>query len=106
MGCRLSVYGLGVVFQRARTPRIEFASAVSRESSGALRAGFRVQGSEFRVQGSGFRVCRLGDQRTHASSFDSDSSSLLLSSLELSDTQVYEHQIRALLGTADPRLQL
>ena len=32
--------------------------------------------------------------------FHSSSSSLLLSSLELSDTKVYEHQIRALLGTA------
>ena len=30
----------------------------------------------------------------------SSSSSLLISSLELSDTKVYEHQIRALLGTA------
>ena len=30
----------------------------------------------------------------------SSSSSLLLSSLELSDTQVYEPQLRALLGTA------
>jgi len=31
---------------------------------------------------------------------DASSSSLLLSSLELSDTQVYEPYIRALLGTA------
>ena len=31
---------------------------------------------------------------------DVSSSSLLLSSLELSDTQVYEPQIRALLGTS------
>ena len=60
-------------------------------------SGFRVQGSGFRVQGSGFRVsvCRVkgggkADLR-HARSLVTSSSYVLLASLELSDTQVYEH---------------
>ena len=40
---------------------------------------------------------QISDMRFRGSS---SSSSLLLSSLELSDTQVYEPSIRALLGTA------
>ena len=101
--------------------------ALPRHSAGS---GIRIQGSGFRVQGPGFRVQGTGlgaqvldfrrmphpDTRscsllimllprhsatpeTHVQE-NSFSSSLFLSSLELSDTQDYEPYIRALLGTA------
>jgi len=65
---------------------------------------FRVEGLVFRVLGSWFQ----GGARQRLPLVlerdclerNSSSSSLLLSSLELSDTKVYEPYIRALLGTA------
>jgi len=55
-----------------------------------LGLGLRGKDVGFRVQGKPF----------HAEWAMASSSSVLLSSLELSDTQVYEPEIRALLGTA------
>ena len=75
--------------------------------------GIRVSGFGLRVQGLGLRssgldvvfrksFCALADVPALGITgcVESFSSSLLLSSLELSDTQVYPTQIRALLGTA------
>jgi len=49
-----------------------------------------------------FRQCEADETLVHRPS----SSSLLLSSLELRDTTIYEPQIRALLGTASHELML
>ena len=46
---------------------------------------------------------RTGQRRSHVLPEHGLSSSLLLSRLELSDTNVYEPQIRALLGTGQRR---
>jgi len=55
--------------------------------------------------GGATRCAESGEKIPSSSSSSSSSSaSLLLSSLELSDTKVYEPQIRALLGTASHKV--
>ena len=54
------------------------------------------------VEGSGCRVQEEEEGAGFRAHLEPSSSSLLLSSLELSDTKDYELQIRALLGTAAP----
>jgi len=61
-----------------------------------LRVWVSGLGFEFRVSVSGFLISGPG---FGTSGFGVTSCSLLLSSLELSDTKVYEPEIRALLGT-------
>ena len=85
-----------VVVLKLRTTRFEFCfgSAVAVNDNSTLRASASAFLDSFSALACGDGTLRDADDEPTVSS------SLLLSSLELSDTQVYEPQIRALLGTA------